>query len=156
MKRYIAVLVGTVCLLLASCTSTEGALKKAAIEAAKSHLGDMLEKEANDGIKQSQWIRQGYREYLFNRSKFEAMEVRFQGESAATVTVVISTYTSKLRQTLVGVAAKADGSKQLFNFADAISMIGKQTGLPTGVDEHIPLVIKFTRNQGQWTLENPN
>lgn len=155
MKRYIAALVGTVCLLLASCTSKEGALKKAAVEAAKTQLSDVLEKEANEGIKQSQWIRQGYREYLFNRSKFEAMEVRFQGENAATVTVVISTYTSKLRQTLVGVAAKADGSKQLFNFADAISMIGKQTGLPTGVDEHTPLVIKFTRSQGQWIMEGP-
>lgn len=150
MKQSILVLLAGLCLFFTACTSKESALKKYAVSVAETRLNDTLTKEAADGITNSQWIQQSYREYIFNRSKFEAMDVKFQGENSATVTVVTSTYSTKLRQTLVGIAAKADGSKKLFNFGDAIKAVGRQTGQSVGIDEHTPIVIKFSRNGGQW------
>ncbi|MEK2644610.1 hypothetical protein [Bdellovibrio sp. BCCA] len=156
MKKLLLALIGTMILTLSACTSKEGKLKKQAEEIGKAKFMEVLKKEADDGLGQSDWLRQAYVEYVGNRSEVEAENVNFIGETAATATLVVKTYSPKMRQTLISIAAKVDPDKaRRFNFGEALVLIRRQTGQNTETDYQPLTVLKFTKSGEKWVADNP-
>ncbi len=89
----------------------------------------MIQKEAEESLGQSEWLRRAYKEFIENKSEVEVDEVKFQGEKLATAAVNVNTYSLKMRKTLLDIASRVDSTKtSRFNFGGAASLINKQTG----------------------------
>ncbi|WP_374078505.1 hypothetical protein [Bdellovibrio bacteriovorus] len=156
MKLHALILTSALCLTLTACTSDEGMLKKQAIEVGTAKFNEIIQKEGEESLGNSEWLRQAYGEFIHNRSEVEVEEVKFQGEKLATVSVVVTTYPTKLRRTLLGIASKVDASKsRRFNFSEAVSLVAQQTGQKSEPEKQPLTVLKFSKSSDKWILDNP-
>lgn len=138
---------------LASCTSQEGAIKKKALQLGEQHFQELIRDEAQNGLPQSDWLRDSYQEFIKDRSKVEVAEVALQSDSRATAVVVVESYPLPLRQTLLGIASKVDpGKTRRFNFSEAISLIAQQTGQKGEVERQPLKTYKFQKTSDSWTV----
>lgn len=138
----------------ASCTSKEGALKEKSLEMAQKKFYEAMTFEAGETLKNSDWIRDGYRDFIVKRSKVKVHEINYQGETHANVIIVVETYSPNIRRGLVGVAQRADVKKErMFNFGEALPMVAKQVGESSKLGTYPLTIYKFTKNPaGDWVL----
>ena len=157
MKTILLSLMGLSLAFLVSCTSNEGAVKKRALEEAEKHFSESLNKEADEGITQSKWLRDSYVEFMKKYSEFEVEDVKFQGETQAVATVVVVTYPKAARITLLKIAGRlAESEVRRFNFANALQLIGQQTGTSSSPTKQPLAVFGFHKDSsGEWRLQNP-
>jgi len=154
MQRLSLLFLPLLFLTLSACTSEEGALKKQALAIGQKKFNEVIQKEAEESLGQSEWLRQAYREFIESRSEVEVDEVKFQGESLATVSVSVTTYPMKMRRTLLGIAGKVDASKsRRFNFSEALSLVGQQTGQSTETEKQPLTVLKYAKGASGWILQ---
>ncbi|WP_155723959.1 hypothetical protein [Bdellovibrio bacteriovorus] len=154
MKKTLLVLLLLSFQILTACTSDEKVLKTKALELAEKKFSEQIKQEADDSLSQSPWLHQAYTQFIQDNSKVSVEEVKFQGETLATVSVVVETYPMKLRRTLLGIASRVDSSKsRRFNFSEARGLIVQQ-GMEKGEVESQPLgVFKFHKSDKNWILD---
>lgn len=139
-----------------ACTSSEGALKKEAISLGQVKWAEMLKKEADDALAHDPRLHQEYRQFIEKRSEVEVEKVQYQGESSATVVVVVNTFPLSLRRTLLGVAGKVDPSKsRRFSFGEALALVKKQIGIVAESEKQPLVVLNFTKAGNVWTVQSP-
>lgn len=157
MNKFSAALASVFLIVLTSCTSNEGAVKKRALEAAENQFAENLSKEADDGLTQSKWIHDGYIEFMKKYSEFEVEDVKLPTENRAVATVIIVTYPKAARTTLVKIAGRVPESEaRRFNFANALQLIGQQTGTSSEPVKQPFAVFGFHKDSsGEWRLQNP-
>ncbi|HEX7674920.1 MAG TPA: hypothetical protein VF412_12150 [Bdellovibrio sp.] len=155
MRKILGLIFVSAALILTSCTSNEGAVKKLAAAQAESKYDEMLKKEAEDMIPQSDFLRQGYVDYLKKHSEFETEDVKIEGENFAIAKVTVTTYPAAMRKTLAKIAGTVDPSKaRQFNFGNALQLIAQQTGGSTSTAKQDAGVFKYHKNSsGNWLLE---
>ncbi|MDG0817953.1 hypothetical protein [Bdellovibrio svalbardensis] len=152
MRKILGLL--TLSLLLTSCTSNEGAVKKLALADGEAHYEEILQKEATDLIPQSDWLREAYVSYMKKNSEFEA-EIKMVNETLAIASVSVATYSSSQRKTVAKIAGTVDpGKVRQFNFGNALQLISQQTGESVKPEKQNSGVFKYHKNSsGTWVLE---
>lgn len=135
---------------LTACTGNEGAAKEEAIKGAQSQFDDVLNKEAQDNIPSSDWMRDAFTSYIHKVTEWSTDSIQMQGDNDATVTVIAETVALKPRQTAAVIAGRLDKSAERnFNFANALGLIAQQTGTsPEKVK--IKFVIKVHKSGDHW------
>lgn len=114
---------------------------------------EAIHAEANEMLKNSDLLRNGYIEFMRHQSEVSVDEVRIFNEHLATATVTMKAPPLKLRRTLLEIAGKVEPSKsRRFNFSEAVGLIRKQTGIS---DQEVqPLgVYHFRKAQDKWVIE---
>ena len=151
MQKLIFFLTLTSSLFLVSCTSNEGAVKKAAVAEGERQFTETLTKESQDFI-QSVFLRDAYVSYMKRNSEFDTEDVKVQGELFATAVVTVKTYSPVLRRTVARIANGVEaGHERQFNFGNAISLVAKQTGTSASTEKQPLGVLKFQKNSsGDW------
>lgn len=132
-------------------------MTKRALEEAEKQFAESVNKEADDGITQSKWLHDSYVEFMKKYSEFEVEDVKFQGETNAVATVVVVTYPKAARITLMKIAGRlAESEERRFNFANALQLIGQQTGTSSSPTKQPLAVLGFHKDsRGEWRLQNP-
>ncbi|WP_374032274.1 hypothetical protein [Bdellovibrio bacteriovorus] len=155
MKNSIRLVTCLFFVLLSFCTTQEGTIKKLALELGEKKFQEQLKIEADDSIKQSEWLNKSYQEFMLKKSEVEVVEVKFLTETKATAVVVVNTYPPSLRMTLARIAGGMDpGRSRSFNFAEAVNGIGKQIGKTPETLEHPLIMYKFNKTSaGTWVVE---
>ncbi len=141
--------------VLSSCTSQEGHLKKAALKQGQIKWEKILDGEARESLEQSDWLKQAYIEFILKSSEVEIDDVQFQSEDRATVSVVVKSYSTQLRRTLLKVASQVgkDRSRR-FNFAEALEPTSEHSGETAEISERPLDVYKYKKgSDGLWRLE---
>ncbi|KHD87484.1 MAG: hypothetical protein OM95_14235 [Bdellovibrio sp. ArHS] len=141
-------------LLVGGCTSDEKVLKNKALALAEKKFTEQIKQEADDSLGQSPWLHQAYTEFIHNNSEVSVEEVKMQSDTLATVAVVVETYPTRFRRTILGIAARVDASKsRRFNFSEARGLIIQQ-GMEKGEVETQPLgIFKFHKSDKNWILD---
>ncbi|QDK36977.1 hypothetical protein [Bdellovibrio sp. NC01] len=142
-------------LVLSSCTSNESQVKKLALADAETQFNELIQKEADEYITQSEFLKNAYVSYMKKNSEFEIDEVTIQNENLAVAAVKVTTYPPVQRKLMVKIAGTVNPSRERqFNFGNAIQLIREQTG-QTVTSEKIPAgVFKYHKNsKGDWLLE---
>lgn len=154
MKNILLMIFSFLTLLLTACTSQEGQLKKQAQEQGEKKFAEMIQKEAEESLGQSEWLRQAYTEFIQNKSEVEVDEVKMQGEKLATVSVTVTTYPVKIRRMLLGIAGKVDSTKsRRFNFAEATSLVTQQMGEKNETVKQPLETYRFSQGSEKWILQ---
>lgn len=148
MKKISFLLV--ICCVVAAC-SDESALKKKGLELAQAKFEENLKAEAQEGVPQSPVLQQAYIDFMHLKSEVRVSSVKIQNPTSAVVATSLTTYSKKLRQTLLSVAQGVGPDKtRRFNFADAIPMVSKKTGVKTEVEEQPFEVYLFQKQSDKW------
>lgn len=154
MKSFILGLLCFISLGSVSCTSQEEALKKSAIKYGEVKWLEALKSEADEHIKQSDVLHDGYIKFIQNGSEVQAAKVDMLGEDSAAVTMTINTYSAKMRRTLLEIAAKVDPSKsRRFNFNEAVKLVEKEGGESSGKETQPLGVYRFRKKDSAWVAQ---
>lgn len=154
MKSIILGLTSILCLSLTACTSQEAGLKKQAQKLGEQKFAEVIQKEAEESLSQSDWLRQEYIQFIHRHSEVEIEEVQLQGENLGVVSLTVTTYPEKVRRTLLEIASKVDPSRsRRFNFSEAVSLIRRQTGQALEPDKQPLGVYKFKKAEKSWIAE---
>lgn len=139
---------------LIACTSQEGVLKKQAKELGEQKMKAAFRLEADELLKQSVLLHDGYIDFMNQTSEVKVEEVRVLNENLATVTVTMTTIPLKVRRTLLEIAAKVEPAKsRRFNFSEAVSLIRKQMGDVEEKDVQPLGIYHFRKSQNNWVTE---
>lgn len=138
---------------LVSCTSSESGLRKSAIKYGEVKWLEALQTEANEHIKHSAVLYDGYIKFIQGSSEVQVAKLEMLNEDSAMVTMTINTYSVKMRRTLLEIAAKVDVSKsRRFNYSEAVKLVGKEGG--EGISKVTqPLgVYRFRKIDSSWKV----
>ncbi|WP_413575408.1 hypothetical protein ACLVWU_13865 [Bdellovibrio sp. HCB290] len=155
MKTLIQTLtIGSLAFLVA-CTSNEKAMKKAAEAAAAAQFKSTIAEESKGYLTQSDSFKTAYISFMVKYSEFSADETKMNGESFGVATVYIKSYTPDARKKLLQVASSVSpDAVNRFNFANAMQLISKQTGIP-GEPMKYPFAVLNLRKDatGEWIVQ---
>lgn len=141
--------------LLGGCTSQEGKIEKKAQELGERKFQELLQQEADENIKQSDWLNKAYLEFMTERSEVMVSEVKLQSQTRATAAVIVKSYPVSLRRTLAKIAGGIENSRsRRFNFSEALGLVGQQTGGTAETVEQPLITYKFNKTSaGTWVVE---
>lgn len=154
MKR---ILLPVICVfsVLSACTSNEGQIKEQALKVGQQKFDAMVQKEADEALKESPLLHQAYIQFLNGTSEVAVEELKFHGDNEAVISLVMKTYSTSLRQTVLEVAQKVPPSKsRRFNFGEAMALIAQQKGQKQDVESQPLTVLRFHKASNQWVLQN--
>ncbi|WP_413584955.1 hypothetical protein [Bdellovibrio sp. HCB274] len=140
---------------LAACTSNEKAMKKAAENAAAAQFKSTIIEESKGHLNQSESFKNAYISFMVKYSEFSADEIKMNGESFGTATVYIKSYTPDARKKLLMVASTVSPEAvNRFNFANAIQLISKETGIPGETMKYPFAVLNLRKDSsGEWVVQ---
>lgn len=154
MKSFILGLLCFISLGGVSCTSQEEALKKTAVKYGEVKWLEALKTEADEHIKQSDVLHDGYVKFIQNGSEVQAAKVDMLSEDSAVVTMAVNTYSAKMRRTLLEIAAKVDASKsRRFNFSEAVKLVEKEGGESAGKETQPLGIYRFHKKDSSWVAQ---
>ncbi|MBO9668720.1 MAG: hypothetical protein J7501_18115 [Bdellovibrio sp.] len=155
MRNIIQALITVSLLVLTSCTSNEGAMKKAAVEYAEKQFAENTQKEADEAIPQSDFLKKSYVEFMKKYSEISAAQAQLQGDNNGVVMVVVKTYPKPAKKTLLKIAGTvSDSEARRFNFANALQLIAKETGSDaTPVEQPFATYSLHKGSSGDWKVK---
>lgn len=156
MTKFLFILILISSVFLNACTSNEKIVKRLALAEAESQFVVKAQKDANEFITQSDWLRDEYVQFIKQNSEFQVESVQMEGTSLAVAAVSVKTYPTTQRLTLAKIAGSVEASKvRLFNFGNALQLMAKQTGGSAGMEKQSAGVFKFQKKaSGDWQLQN--
>lgn len=148
------IFLGLFCLGITACTSEEGLLKKQATAIGEAKLQEAVRLEADEMLKGSALLHEGYLQYMRQHAEVVVEEVQMLEGNVAVVTVTMKAPSLKMRRTLMEIAAKVEASKsRRFNFPEAVKRISQQTGEnPEGIIQPLG-VYRFRKVGDKWVTE---
>jgi hypothetical protein len=155
MRNIIPALIATSLLVLTSCTSNEGAMKKAAVEYAEKQFAENVQKEADEAIPQSEFLKKAYVDFMKKYSEINAAQAQMQGDNNGVVMVTVKTYPKPAKKTLLKIAGTVgDADARRFNFANALQLIAKETGSDTSpIEQPFATYSLHKGSSGDWKVK---
>lgn len=141
-------------LLFSACTSSEDALKKQAIEVGQQKFNEMVQGEADEYLKHSEWLHKLYINFMRSSSEVDVETIKMTGSDKASVALIMNTYPLRQRQIVLEIAAKVPSSKvRRFSFSEAFTIVAAQKGEKKELTRQSLLVLNFRKTSNGWAAE---
>lgn len=151
MRRWMLILLPVV-LVLASCSTKESQIKKAAVEAIRSDIRTALTNQVRERVHGKDILQSNFVDQVLERTEIEVENVD-SSDSAAQVKVRIKTVPAKVLDGVLEIIAGLDPSKErAFNVSDGLDLVAKKMGIsPDSTQSQHRMV--FLKKDKNWKVE---